>query len=186
MKTMSKYEKLSVLLNMHNTAFNKEYGNYDRYLYNINEPLSNEKINELLKKLDVKKLPADYVWMLKKYGYISIFGMDVLGYYNVDDNFAVATLNAENGTGEDYVFGNVLNKDYIVIVHDGGSELTKDVVLNVNNGCVYFWDYQDNIYSAYSNFNSETLFIDFLIDIAYSDLTDLFKIDTVELDKLLK
>lgn len=183
---MSKYEKLSVLLNMHNTAFNKEYGNYDKYLYDINKTLPDEKINELLKSLYVKRLPADYVWMLKKYGYISIFGMDVLGYYNVDDNFAVATFNAENGIGEDYAFGHVLNKDYIVIVHDGDSELAQDVILNVNNECVYFWDYQDNIYSSYSNFNSETSFIDFLIDIAYSDLTDLFNIDTVELDKILK
>lgn len=183
---MNEYEKLDILLKMHNVAFNTEYGSYDRYLYNINEPLSDEKINGLLKKLYVKKLPTDYVWMLKKYGYISIFGTDVLGYYNDDDNFAVATLNAETGTGEDYVFGHVLNKDYIVIVHDGDSELVRDVVLNINNGCVYFWDYQDDIYSEYSVWNSETSFIDFLIDIAYLDLTELFKVDSDMLDKLLK
>lgn len=53
---MNEYEKLDILLKMHNVAFNTEYGSYDRYLYNINEPLSDEKINGLLKKLYVKKL----------------------------------------------------------------------------------------------------------------------------------
>lgn len=162
---MNKRDRFEVLLDKLFKLFKQVTGRPYDICYNGIGRMTSDQIEQCMKELNLVKLPDDYVWMLKKYGVLNIGGYDVLGYYNDTNNFLKCTLAARNGSGEDY-FGYKLQKNYVVLEHDESSSMNSDIVLNVEDGLVYWWGYDTDEYYDYDVVPDGTSFLDFLIQCA--------------------
>lgn len=132
--------------------------------------ISNNDISVFKAELGIAKLHDDYVWMLKKYGYLDLYGRTILG-VNKYKSFVTETINARMSPSDllrDEDYGNyVLKQDYIVLDHEDGDGET-DVVMNVHSGDVFEWEYLVNKYIPFDSYGHSG-FLSYLEFRIYSD-----------------
>lgn len=141
---------------------------------NINEfsdnILTDNDISAFKVELGISELHDDYVWMLKKYGYLDLYGCTILG-VNKYKSFVTETMNARmepydslrNEEYGDYA----LDHDYIVLDHEDGDGET-DLVMNVRSGDVFEWEYLVNKYIPFDKYGHSG-FLSYLEFRIYSD-----------------